>query len=252
MINVIAPLGLIALWPIEPAAGLVLLLAAHAAALYPTLRPNSQWWGPVVTRFSTAERHVWLTIDDGPDPDDTPAILDLLDSHAAHATFFVKGALASKYPELIREIVNRGHEIGNHSHTHPSASFWCLGPSRLARELDTATAAISEAGGAEPVRFRAPVGMKNFWVHPLLEKRGMRLIGWSDRGWDTVSCDPGRVVERLVRNLRPGAILLAHEGAAVTGHRGVDVIHELLPRLSSLGYRCVIPDEEQFLGRAAH
>jgi peptidoglycan-N-acetylglucosamine deacetylase len=250
-INVISPFGLIALWPVEPAAGIALLLAAHAAVLYPTLSPNSQWWGPVVTRLATTEPHVWLTIDDGPDPDDTPSILDLLDSHEARATFFVKGSLASKHPELIREIVNRGHEIGNHSHTHPSASFWCLWPSRLAREIDTATEAISEAGGGRPARFRAPVGMKNFWVHPLLAKRGMRLIGWSDRGWDTVSRDPGRVTERLVRNLRPGAILLAHEGAAVTGHRGVDVLRELLPRISALGYRCVVPKEEQLLGRAA-
>ncbi len=215
-------------------------------ALYPTLSPNSQWWGPVVTRFDSAdEPEVWLTIDDGPDPEDTPKILDLLDQHEAKATFFVKGKLAEQNPELLRQVVARGHQIANHSHTHPSGTWWCSPPARIAREIDLASRAIQNAIDETPRRFRAPVGMKNWWVHPRLRARGMRLIGWSSRGWDTVARTPLLAAARVMHDATPGAIILVHEGKAVSKHQGFEVLEQLLPRLTQAGYRCVIPSDEQ-------
>ena len=215
-------------------------------ALYPTLSANSQWWGPVVTSFeSSSGDSIWLTIDDGPDTEDTPRILELLDAHDAKATFFVKGEAAARHPELLREIRSRGHEIGNHSHTHPSGTFWCLGPSRIDREIDDASRAIQNAIDEMPTRFRAPVGMKNFWVHPRLRSRGMNLIGWTARGWDTVSKSPSHAAGRIMRQLGPGKIVLVHEGRAVTDHQGYEVLQQLLARLSREGYRCVIPTDAE-------
>ena len=177
-----------------------------APLMIATLSPNLEWLGPVVSRYKTDEREVWLTIDDGP-TDDTPAVLDLLDRYRVGATFFVKGILAASHPEWIAEIGARGHTIGNHSHTHPAAYFWCLPPRAIARQIDACNAAIP------PTKlFRAPVGHKNLFVHPALRKRGMTLIGFSARAFDAVERNPDVIASRIIRSLEPGAIVLLHQG----------------------------------------
>ena len=232
---VAAPVALIALWPRAPLAGIGILALSHALLLYPTLRPNAQWLGPVVTSFQPEGNEVWLTIDDGP-TDDTAAILDILDARGAKATFFVKGVLARQRPDLIRAIVERGHGIGNHSDTHPSASFWCLLPAAVAAEIDGCAAAIP------PTRwFRAPVGMKNPAVHPALDRRGMRLIGWSVRGFDGVRAETERVVRRIVPRVFPGAIVVLHQGRDASAACIARVVGELRAR----GYAFVIPADER-------
>jgi peptidoglycan/xylan/chitin deacetylase (PgdA/CDA1 family) len=213
------------------------MAASHLLVVYPTLRPNCQWLGPVMTRFETAEREVWLTIDDGVDPDSTSRILDLLDRHGARATFFVTGLRVRKHPELAREILGRGHSIGNHSDAHPSGLFWCLPPAAIAREIDGCSSAIREATGTEPQLFRAPVGMKNPFVHPLLSARRLVLTGWTARGFDAVMTDRAAVVRRILRDVSPGAIVLVHEGA-----RNVAVIEDVLGALTKDGYTCVVPE----------
>jgi peptidoglycan/xylan/chitin deacetylase (PgdA/CDA1 family) len=230
----VAPIALIALWlDHRPLMGVALLALSHALLLYPTLRPNVQWLGPVITCFDANGNDVWLTIDDGP-TDDTPAILDVLDTRGAKATFFVKGTLAQRRPELIRAIVDRGHGVANHSDTHPSATFWCLPPRGIAAEIDGCTAAIP------PTRwFRAPVGMKNPAVHPALARRGMRLIGWSVRGFDAVANDIDDIVRRIVPHVVPGAIVVLHQGRAIS----IPCIARVVDELRAGGYSFVIPDD---------
>jgi len=174
--------------------------------VFATLHPNNEWLGPVVSSFKTDDHQVWLTIDDGP-TDDTLSILDLLDRHDVNATFFVKGVLAAAHPDRIAEIARRGHTIGNHSHTHPSATFWCLPPHAIAREIDQCNAVIP------PTKlFRAPIGHKNLFVHPLLRKRGMALVGFSARAFDAIERNPDMIASRITRSLRPGAIVVLHQG----------------------------------------
>jgi len=224
---VVAPLAAVLLWPY----GILILLLAHGLLLYATLRPNVQWLGPVITAFEPRGDELWLTIDDGP-TDDTPAILDALDARGAKATFFVKGTLARQRPELVRAIVERGHGVANHSDTHPSATFWCLPPAAIAREMD---------GGVQSRWFRAPVGMKNPFVHPALRRRGMQLIGWSVRGFDAVRVDIDRVAARIVPRVFPGAIVVMHQGRDVSTQCIARVVDELRAR----GYAFVIPDDER-------
>lgn len=219
--------------------GLPVLMLTHAVALWGTLRPGSRLFGPVLTRFETPERVVWLTIDDGPS-DDTAAVLDLLDAHRAKATFFLVGEHARRRPELVREIVRRGHDVGNHSESHPQALFWALGPARLRREVARTQDVLASITGRPPRWFRAVVGMANPFVAPALAAHGLARVGWTARGYDGVAADADAVVARIERGLAPGAIVLAHEGAR--HGRNVETLAKLLARLDALGYRCVLPE----------
>ena len=235
-----APLLLLIVWPHSKALAILVLASSHALILYPTLRPNVQWLGPVVTSFESDGRQVWLTIDDGP-CDDTPGLLDALDARGAKATFFVKGQLARARPDLVETILSRGHGVANHSETHPAASFWCLAPGRIAREIDGCSEAIRTITGRETHWFRAPVGMKNPAVHPLLARRQMRLIGWSIRGFDSIAREAGSVVRRIVPKVRPGSIIVMHQGRAIS----IASVIGVLDALRVQGYSFVIPSDER-------
>ncbi len=217
--------------------------------IYPTLRPNCGWFGPVVKSFQCERKEVWLTIDDGPHPENTPKMLDLLGRFGVRATFFVVGERVRAHPQLARAILKGGHTLGNHSATHPAALFWSL-PSRAARrEIEQGVASIREVTGISPAWFRAPVGMANYFVHRIIGQRKMRLIGWSARGFDSVARDASTVVEKILRDIRPGAIVLLHDGGNFDrGHpASLLALEAILVRLHEDGYKCVIP-EEQLLG----
>jgi peptidoglycan-N-acetylglucosamine deacetylase len=220
--------------------GLPLLALSHLAILWGTLWPRSRFHGPVLARLPTSSRRVWLTIDDGPS-DDTRALLDLLDAHGARATFFLVGARAEARPGLAREIAARGHGIGNHSHTHPSAWFWALGPKRMRGEIARCQAALQAVTGVAPRWFRAVVGMANPFTAAPLQAHGLARASWSARGFDAVEADPGKVVARIERDLAPGAIVLLHEGAR--HGRNVEAVALLLQRLEALGYGTVLPED---------
>ncbi|HEX7830810.1 MAG TPA: polysaccharide deacetylase family protein [Thermoanaerobaculia bacterium] len=230
------------LWPHAPLIGIGVLALSHALVLYPTLRPNVQWLGPVVTRFKTDRNEAWLTIDDGP-TDDTLAVLDLFDRHEVKATFFVKGSLTEASPELAAEILRRGHSLANHTQTHPSGSFWCSLPGRIGSEIDECNRALKNATGEQPRWFRAPVGMKNPAVHPALKRRGMRLIGWTARGFDAVVSDAEEILSRILPKLVPGAIIVLHQGR----DHSLRVLERVIVGLKERGYAFVIPTDAQLV-----
>lgn len=244
-----APLASILLIRSHLLLALAPLFLSHLLALYATLVPNCQWWGKVVTHFQTTEREVWITIDDGPSPEHTNKMLDVLERFEARATFFVIGALAEKYPHLITEILARGHALANHTYNHPSRSFWCAGPQRIGREIDRASEVLRTTAERPALYFRAPAGLKNLFVHPALEKRRLALIGWTVRGLDTVKHDPVRVAERIEKGTAPGAIVLLHEGKHIAREEDFNprCLELTLERLAARGYRFVIPRPEQLL-----
>ena len=229
----------LAWWQLGWRWGLPLLLVLHLAFVWGTLRPGSRLFGPVRRRFPTARREVWLTIDDGPS-DDTPAILDLLDRHGAKATFFLVGERAQARPELVRDIAARGHGIGNHSHTHPQARFWALGPCAMRREILDCQQALAAITGTPPRWFRAVVGHANPFVHAPLRDAGLSRLAWSARGYDAVESDPARITAAIARDLAPGAIVLLHE-AAPHG-RSVEILGAVLATVEAAGYRMVVPE----------
>lgn len=209
--------------------------------LWNILGPASRGFGPVASRFRTKEREVWLTIDDGPDPVTTPRILELLDAHSAKATFFTIGDQVNRHPALAAEIVRRGHQLANHSASHPCGSFWSAGPARLGREIDRCTDAIIQAGAPAPEFFRAPVGIKTPFLHPQLAKRGMLLLAWSARGYDSL-LSTDLAVRRIVAGIEPGAIVLLHDGRNDIGRAAV--VERVLDHLARTGFRAVIPPRD--------
>lgn len=212
-------------WALAAVAANHLLIAAVG------LWPRSHWLGPnwtLLPAASTARNEIALTIDDGPDPVVTPEVLDLLDRYAVRATFFCIGNQAERHPDLCREIVRRGHAVENHSQQHRH-HFSLLGPRGLMRELQASQDTLTRISGQRPLFFRAPAGLRNLFLDPVLARLGLRLAGWSARGFDTRVNDPERVRNSLIRGLRAGAILLLHDGHAARTARGIPVILEVLP-----------------------
>jgi peptidoglycan/xylan/chitin deacetylase (PgdA/CDA1 family) len=216
-------------WPL--ALGIVVLnhLAITAAGLW----PRSAWLGPNLTRLpvSSARRgEVAITIDDGPDPEVTPRVLDLLARYGAQATFFCVGERIERHPDLARDIMRRGHDIENHTQRHRH-SFSFLGPRGMLAEIRGAQDTITRVLGVRPRFFRAPAGLRNPFLEPVLCRLGLRLASWTRRGFDTVDGNADEVYRRLSRSLRGGDILLLHDGHAAAARDGAPVILEVLPRL---------------------
>jgi peptidoglycan/xylan/chitin deacetylase (PgdA/CDA1 family) len=218
-------------WPMA----LATLVADHATITAAGLWPTSTLLGPNLRRLppvAVARREVALTIDDGPDPDVTPRVLDLLDACGIQATFFCIGERVRRHAALARAIVARGHAIENHSQRHRH-DFSLLGPRAFDRELDTAQRAIIDTVGIAPRFFRAPAGLRNVFLQGALERHGLVLASWTRRGFDTVEKDATRVAGRLTKQLAAGDILLLHDGHAARTAAGEPVIVDALPKLAA-------------------
>jgi peptidoglycan/xylan/chitin deacetylase (PgdA/CDA1 family) len=207
--------------------------ANHVALAAAGLWPRSRLLGPNWTRLPAqggAAAGVAITIDDGPDPDVTPQVLAQLAEHRARATFFCVGLRVERHPDLAREIVARGHDIENHSQRHRH-NFSLLGPASMAAEISRAQDSILRVTGSSPRFFRAPAGLRNPFLDPVLARLQLRLASWTRRGFDTVNGNADAVYRRLTTPLRGGDILLLHDGNAARSRSGAPVILEVLPRL---------------------
>jgi peptidoglycan/xylan/chitin deacetylase (PgdA/CDA1 family) len=222
------------LWPWTLGAVVLDHLLLAAAGLW----PRSHWLGSNWTHLpasSAARGEIAITIDDGPDPDVTPHVLEVLAAFEARASFFCIGERVTRYPDLAQEIVRQGHSVENHSHRHRH-SFSLLGPRRMAAEIAQAQECIAQVTGETPRFFRAPAGLRNPFLEPILSRLKLQLVSWTRRGFDTVNADADDVYHRLCRSLRDGDILLLHDGHSARAPigapaAGTPVILQVLPRL---------------------
>jgi peptidoglycan/xylan/chitin deacetylase (PgdA/CDA1 family) len=164
----------------------------------------------------------------------------LLEAHGAKAVFFVIGEKVRAAPELARAIADRGHELGNHTDTHPLGHFWSASRKDIADEIDRCAEAVEAATGVRPRFFRAPAGIKNPFLFPQLQARALRYLGWTCRGRDALSSEAEPALARLVRGIRPGAVLLTHESGRNAAVR-LAVIKGLLREVERQGFRCTLP-----------
>lgn len=171
---------------------------------------NSRVFGPVLGQLPTTARQVSLTFDDGPNPDATPRILDELARHGVKATFFILGAHAERWPELVHRVVSEGHQIGNHGYFHRKLHL--KSPFYVKRDLVLGKRAIERAGAASPKFFRAPHGFRSPWVTAIAKSLGERTIGWSLGVWDSDMPGVSVIVARTIEGTKPGSIILLHDG----------------------------------------
>ncbi|HKO17136.1 MAG TPA: polysaccharide deacetylase family protein [Gemmatimonadaceae bacterium] len=206
---------------------------------------NSPIFGRVLRHLPpSAEPTVALTFDDGPNPEATPALLDALAGEGIHATFFILGRHADRWPELVRRITADGHMVGNHGYFHRKLHL--KSPRYVRQDLELGTRIIEQASGVRPTVFRAPHGFRSPWVTGIARSLGQRTVGWSLGVWDSDRPGVEEIVKRTVEGARPGSILLLHDGDGYDARgdrmqtaRAVPII---IDSLRAQGYRFVTLD----------
>jgi peptidoglycan-N-acetylglucosamine deacetylase len=179
----------------------------------PSVEPKSQAIDTPklsVNGIKTQQRVCAMTFDDGPHPTLTPQLLKILRDRGIHATFYLIGKSAETYPEIVRQIIAEGHEIGNHTWTH--ANLANCSDSKLRSELDKTEKVIYSITGYRPQTMRPPYGATNTRIKQLIySEYGYPSVLWSVDPQDWRKPGVSVVVQRLVDGVHPGAILLAHD-----------------------------------------
>jgi peptidoglycan/xylan/chitin deacetylase (PgdA/CDA1 family) len=213
------------------------LCGAGAIMAYGVRGRSSALFGPSVYRGPSTRRSVALTFDDGPS-ESTRELLEVLKAHQAPATFFQCGANVARLGQVARAVAHSGHEIGNHTYSHPR--FYFRSSQFFADELARAQQTIGEVAGVTPSLFRAPFGIRWPGLGGAQHKLGLLGVMWTVIGRDWI-LPAEAIVDRVIRRVRNGAIICLHDGRglqpkpAVT--ETVEAVRRLIPLLQAQGYR---------------
>lgn len=180
-----------------------------AACLAAPFFPRIGFFLPLISRGSRKTNSVALTFDDGPDPDTTPLILELLKKHNAPATFFLIGEKAEKHPELVKMIIAAGHELGNHS-MHHDPLLMLRSSQRIHSEIVQAQNVL-KAFGVQPWAFRPPVGITNPKLGRILKKLNLSCVTFSCRGFDAGNRRIRGLSKKILGKVKDGDIVLLHD-----------------------------------------
>lgn len=231
-------------------AGAGVAVAATGVAVYGAQVPTAQLFGPTLHRFPGATGRLALTYDDGPNPERTPQLLDLLDRFDAKATFFVIGRWAHREPGLLREIVARGHALGNHTDSHPSMPM--LGAQGVREELRRCRETVEAAGvGFSTVDgamlMRPPWGRRRPGTLRVLREEGYVPVTWSVTGYDWRARESGERIGRRCVGAGDGDVILLHDGShlepAADRSRSLQATRLALEHHTARGVRFVtVPD----------
>lgn len=211
--------------------------AAGGLASYAVRGRSSSFFGPSVYRGDRSRPALALTFDDGPS-ESTPALLDILEAHQVRATFFMCGSNVRRCPDVAREVLKRGHEIGNHTDTHPRLDFKPAG--FIYRELAQAQETIQQQTGATPRFFRAPYGVRWFGLRRAQERLHLTGAMWTVIGRDWRLPAEG-ILQRVMRGASNGGILCLHDGRRLQPAPDVramlDAAGKAIPRLKDRGFQ---------------
>ena len=231
------------------AAGATAAAGAGAAILFGQY-PTMQVYGKTICRERAAGRRLALTFDDGPNPEQTPRLLYLLERHAAKATFFLIGEWAEREPGLIRELAARGHAIGNHTYTHPTMP--AHGAKRIREELRRCREAVEASGETFSTvdggaLMRPPYGRRRPGTLRTMREEGYVPVTWSITGYDWRAHITARAITRHCKRAKEGDIILLHDGSneepAADRHKSIEGTEAILEHLSPQGYSFVsVPD----------
>jgi peptidoglycan/xylan/chitin deacetylase (PgdA/CDA1 family) len=198
---------------------------------------SSEVFGRSVWRGLPDRRAVALTFDDGPS-ESTPRILDILARYSVGATFFQCGRNVGRLPDVARAVREAGHEIGNHSYSHPLFSFRPL--RFLEQELRLAQEVIEDHTGTRPRWFRAPYGVRWFGLDRVQRSLGLNGVMWTVIGYDWKQ-KAEAVVERIARGVSNGAVICLHDGRELRAKPDIgatlEAVRRLVPLLLDQGYK---------------
>ena len=210
--------------------------AVTADSFYPL---QTKYPDTIMYKAETDQKIIALTFDDGPDNVHTPKVLDVLQKHHVRATFFLLGARVEKYPEIVKQIDQEGHEIGNHTFWHPELTK--TGVANMKWEIKKNEQAIINVIDKKPNLFRAPYGALNEPLVTALPELGYRAVGWSIDSEDWKGLSKDRIKQQVINGLHPGSIVLMHSAGNVDGT--AKALDELIPYLKKDGYQFVTVPE---------
>ncbi len=200
-----------------------------------------------IYRAGVEGKAVALTFDDGPSPEWTPQVLDALKQAGVKATFFMIGEYVEKYPEIAKRVVREGHEIGNHTYDHHVLIYYTM--DELEREILAAEGAIKRVAGIKTIYFRPPKAWITAAEKKKIKEMGYKVVLWTLNSKDWVTFDDKYIIRYLMHRVRPGDIILFHDGGGVFSTEGgdrsetVNTIPRLVEKLKDRGYRCVTISE---------
>ena len=225
---------------------MALVLALSSFGVYSRAWPADDHSCRYIKHVATQEKVIALTFDDGPNEPYTSEVLKILRDNGVRATFFLIGENVNFFPAAAREIVKEGHAVANHSYSHPF--LLALEPSKYqGRQIDQDEQILETVTGVHCTLFRPPHGFHSPWLLHAAAKRGLTSIGWSEDASDWRNVTSAQIAARIVRDARPGNIILLHDGLnlvhGVDRSRTVDALPAIIASLKAQGYRFVtIPE----------
>jgi len=220
-------------------------LAAASAASYQSMAPSGQWYGQTFTRLPRPSKKLALTYDDGPNDPYTLRLMEVLAKHDVHATFFAIGRYVQQKPQIVRELVNSGHVVGNHTYTHPQLMF--ESENKIRSQLSMCQNILSDTLGMQVNLFRPPFGGRRPAVLRIAREMKLEPVMWSITSYDWKPTTPERIEQHVRRQLKGGDVILLHDGGHV--EMGADRSHtvkvtdRLITKYKAEGYEFVtIPE----------
>ncbi len=199
-------LGYLSIWYLFLLCFVFLLLTAYGSGII-----QAQYFMPVTCGGETKEKNIAITFDDGPHPEITNQVLDILKEYDVKATFFCIGKKVESHPEVVREIDAQGHLVANHTYSHLRKNCWVIQEEKIKKELSQADEAIFKVLNKKPNWFRPPFGVTNPHIAKANKDLGHHVIGWNIRSLDGRLKDEQKIIKRVKKRMKPGGIILFHD-----------------------------------------
>ena len=197
--------------------------------------------GNNIVHLNTNQRVVALTYDDGPCPPYTDKLLDVLAKHDVKATFFVVGNQVERHPDTVRRVIAEGHQVGNHSYSHPVLGL--LPPSYVRREIERTDKLLRQIGVTGEIVFRAPILTRFLPVAWELAKENRAHVSCNVWSWDWITQNPDRITKIVLGKVKPGSIVVLHDGKAINRNANrlgtIEATDRIITALKQDGYEFV-------------
>jgi peptidoglycan/xylan/chitin deacetylase (PgdA/CDA1 family) len=214
-----------------------LVLSYLLILIFGVFRVGFEFFMEIENAGDSRYNEIAISFDDGPHPEITQKVLEKLNRFGVKAAFFCIGKNAEAQREIVKEIHDSGHIIGNHSYQHTN-NFPIFSSSKIKNDLEKCSKIITDLTGIKPRFFRPPFGITNPRIAKAVKTLDLTVVGWSLRTFDT-SKSPSKVIHKIKKNLTGGDLILLHDN-----HEGIiEILDFLIPFAEENGLKFVRPDE---------